>query len=58
MLTLADILLYPLREFFKQVASAEFGIRYHVPIGAGSFKANVTGSASDVCGTIFTYCNI
>jgi len=36
-------------------ASAEFGVRYHIPTGVGSFKTKVTGSAGDVCGTTYTY---
>ncbi|MHB9111812.1 MAG: S8 family serine peptidase [Thermoleophilia bacterium] len=36
-------------------ASAEFGIRYHVPTGVGSFRTTVTGSAADICGTSYTY---
>ena len=36
-------------------ASAGFGVRFHVPAGVGSFRAVVTGSAADVCGTTYIY---
>ncbi|MFA6001832.1 MAG: hypothetical protein WC828_06910 [Thermoleophilia bacterium] len=36
-------------------ASAEFAVKYHIPEGATQFRASVTGSASDVSGTTYTY---
>jgi hypothetical protein len=30
-------------------------VRYHVPVGVGSFKLSITASASDACGTSYFY---
>ncbi|MHB9112021.1 MAG: hypothetical protein ACYC4D_05275 [Thermoleophilia bacterium] len=36
-------------------ANTEVTARYHIPVGVGNFKASITGSASDACGTSYTY---
>lgn len=36
-------------------ASTEATVKYHIPPGVGNFKASITGSATDACGTSYTY---
>ncbi|MFA5801496.1 MAG: hypothetical protein WC911_03370 [Thermoleophilia bacterium] len=36
-------------------ASAATTVKYHVPVTTGSFKTSFTASASDTCGTSYTY---
>lgn len=36
-------------------ANADVTAKFHIPVGVGGFKASITGSASDACGTSYTY---
>lgn len=36
-------------------ATMDVTARYNIPVGVGSFRVSITGSAADVCGTSYTY---